>query len=390
MKIFYLARINVATEDASTRHVFEFCRHFAQLGHEVTLFVPDMGFRRNLEGVRLEYIPVGIRQSAVTYFSFYLSLLFFLAIRIQREKPDVIYTRHQPMEWLATGLRFFLRFKYVIEVNGLVPVELKINRKPDLWIAVVEFLERFNFGISDKIVVPSSLIKDHLCREYKLKESRILVVSNGANPEVSRPMEKAACRQELGLPVDEKYLVFVGSLRQWHGIDSLIRLMPELTTRIPGLHLLIVGDGPKRLDMQKWVDSNSLGQRIHLFGKVPFEEVPLYINAADICLAPYFEEGLKKTGISPLKIYEYMACARPIVCNPLGGLETLFQDHEVGVAIHSMEPMDWVEPIQELIQDPERMERLGQNGYRAVQTDFSWESICRNIATMLTELPRSR
>ena len=58
MKIFYLARINIATEDASTRHVFEFCRQFAGMGHEVILFVPDLGERRELEGVRFVHVPV--------------------------------------------------------------------------------------------------------------------------------------------------------------------------------------------------------------------------------------------------------------------------------------------------------------------------------------------
>jgi hypothetical protein len=53
MKIFYLARINTATEDASTRHVFEFCRQFARMGHEVVLFVPNLGEKRELPGVRL-------------------------------------------------------------------------------------------------------------------------------------------------------------------------------------------------------------------------------------------------------------------------------------------------------------------------------------------------
>ena len=79
MKIFYLARINTATEDASTRHVFEFCRQFARMGHEVVLFVPGLGERRELEGVRFVHVPVVCKNSGVTFFSFYLSLFFILS-----------------------------------------------------------------------------------------------------------------------------------------------------------------------------------------------------------------------------------------------------------------------------------------------------------------------
>ena len=133
-----------------------------------------------------------------------------------------------------------------------------------------------------------------------------------------------------------------------------------------------------------------MGRNIILAGRVSFEEVPVYINAGDICLAPYFEEGLNETGISPLKIFEYMACGRPIITNPVGGLDTLFREYEIGVMIHSMNPLDWEVPIRDLLGDPEKMKTLGDNGYRAVQTHFSWEVICKNIENALERLVSSK
>ena len=390
MKIFYLSRINTATEDASTRHVFEFCRQFARMGHEVVLFVPDLGVRRELEGVRFVHVPVISKKSAVTFFSFYLSLLFILPWHCLKSRPDVLYTRLQTMEWMATLLKCVFRFKYVVEVNGLAPVEMKINGVSRGWIAFVTFMERIIYKLSDQVVVPSALIRDYLCRNYGVKEESVLVVSNGANPEFSRPMDKTECRKQLGLPSFGKYLVFVGSLKQWHGIDRLVPLMPALVEDDPGLHLLIVGDGEKRADLKQWIDEKQMSRSIILAGRVPFEQVPVYINAGDICLAPYFEEGLNETGISPLKIFEYMACGRPIITNPVGGLDALFREHEIGVMIHSMNPSDWEKPIKDLLGDPEKMKALGDNGYRAVQTHYSWEAICKKIENTLDRLVSSR
>jgi len=389
MKIFYLARIDTATEDASTRHVFEFCRQFARIGHEVILFVPNLGEKRELPGVRLIYVPVICRKSVVTFFSFYLSLLFLLTFHCLKSKPDVLYTRIQTMEWMATILKCVFPFKYVVEVNGLAPVEMKINSVSGGWIAFVTLMERIIYKLSDQVVVPSVLIRDYLCRNYGVKEDSVLVVSNGANPEFSKPMDKAECRRQLGLPPEGNFLVFVGYLKQWHGIDRLIPLMPSLVKDIPDLHLLIVGDGEKKEGLQQWVDEKRMSQNVVLAGRVPFEKVPVYINAGDICLAPYFEEGLNETGISPLKIFEYMACGRPIITNPLGGLDALFREHEIGVMIHSMNPQDWEVPIRNLLKDPEKMKTLGDNGYRAVQTHFSWEAICKNIESTLERLVSS-
>ena len=390
MKVFYLARINTATEDASTRHVFEFCRQFARMGHEVTLFVPNLGERRELEGVRFVHVPVILKNSAVTFFSFYLSLFFVLSWHCLKSRPDILYTRLQTMEWIPALLKHVFRFKYVVEVNGLVPVEMKINAVSEAWIAFVTFMERIIYKLSDQVVVPSVLIRDYLCRNYGVKEDSVLVVSNGANPEFSRPMDKTECRRQLGLPVDGSCLVFVGSLKKWHGIDRLVPLMPALVEDYPNLHLLIVGEGEKRNSLKQWIDEKRMGHNITLAGRVPFEKVPVYINAGDICLAPYFEEGLNETGISPLKIFEYMACARPIITNPVGGLDALFREHKIGVMIHSMNPQDWEAPIKELLANPEKMKTLGGNGFRAVQTHFSWEAICKKIESALERLVSSK
>jgi glycosyltransferase involved in cell wall biosynthesis len=390
MKVFYLARINTATEDASTRHVFEFCRQFARMGHEVVLFVPDLGERRELAGVRFVHVPVVSRKSGVTFFSFYLSLFFILSWHCLKSRPDVLYSRLQTMEWIATLLKYVFRFKYVVEVNGLAPVEMKINAVSENWIALVTFMERIIYKLSDQVVVPSVLIRDYLCRNYGVKEDSVLVVSNGANPEFSRPMDKVDCRNQLGLPPDGSYLVFVGSLKKWHGIDQLVPLMPALVKDNPGLLLLIVGDGEKKDDLKQWINEKQMSQHIILAGRVPFEQVPVYINAGDICLAPYFEERLNETGISPLKIFEYMACGRPIITNPVGGLDALFREHEVGVMIHSMNPGDWEKPIKDLLGDPEKMKILGDNGYRAVQTHYSWGAICKKIEKALERLVSSR
>ena len=295
----------------------------------------------------------------------------------------MVYTRLQTMEWMAALLKWVFRFKYVVEVNGLAPVEMKINNVSASRIAFVVFMERIIYKLSDQLVTPSVLIRDYLVRNYEVKAESVLVVSNGANPELSRPMDKIECRNQLGLPPDGKVLVFVGSLKKWHGIDRLVPLMLQLVEEIPDLYLLIVGDGDKKADLEEWIGQKRMDRNIILAGKVPFEKVPVYINAGDICLAPYFEEGLNETGISPLKIFEYMACGRPIITNPVGGLDALFREHEIGLMIHSMNPQDWMKPIKNLLRDPDKMNTFGNNGFRAVQAHFSWEVICKKIEAAL-------
>ncbi len=390
MRIFYFARIDLSVEDASARHVLEFCRQFARSGHEVFLFVPGLGHRRALEGVTFVHVPVAIRKSAVTFFSFYFFLFFYFLYYYFRRKPDVVYTRHQQMEWLVSWLKFPLGFVYAIEVNGLSLVELKLNSAPAWIVEVTRLMESFCFRLPDLLVVPTVQIRDRLCQSYGLDPDRFLAVSNGTDPGVCRPMDPKVCREKLGLDPDGRYLLFMGSFKKWHGILEIIRIMPELARDYPDLCLLAVGDGELLREAENLIGELGLHSRVIFFGKKPYDEVPVYINAADICLAPFFDERSHLTGLSPLKIFDYMACARPVVTRAVGGLEELFGTHGVGEAVPSDDPRSWAPVIGRLLDDPERMREYGENGRKAVMNEFNWKSICGKIEKTLESVLSSK
>jgi glycosyltransferase involved in cell wall biosynthesis len=381
MNLFYLARIDIASEDANSRHVIEFCRHFGKLGNSVTLFLPDLGKRTSVEGVDLVYIPVLIRRSAVTYFSFYCMLFLLLPYYCIKMKPDVVYTRHQQMEWISTCLKFIFKFTYVAEVNGLSTVELKINRQPAWIIRLTGFVERYCFRLADIIVTPAPKIRDYLIENYSLNPQKFVDVTNGADPDVFYPMEQASCRKKLGLPEQACILLFSGSFKKWHGIGKVIQIFPEVIKKIPNAILVLVGDGEERQAMQDHVKANGQEDSIQFLGRRPFAEIPEYINSADLCLAPYFDPLLNETGISPIKIYEYMSCGKAIISSPVGGLEKLFQEYQIGVMVDSFDAEDWGPALETVLQDPQQLKTWGNNGRQATLTTFSWEAICKKIAS---------
>jgi len=386
MKLFYFARIDIGYQEASARHVIEFCRQFVKLGHEVTLFVPDLGKRREVDGVSVVWVPVLSKRCAITFFSFYIFLFFFFLRFYFRDKPDVVYTRHQQMEWMVTWLRFVLDFNYVIEVNGLTVVEMKIH---SIWSPIVFltiWMERFTFRLPDLLVTPSSRIRDHLCREYNLSENKFLVVTNGADIDRFYPMDSMVCRKKLGLKSGGKYLIFVGSFKKWHGIAQIVKVFPTLVEKNPDIRLLLVGDGEERETIERIIQSNNLHEKVMILGMKPFDEIPVYINAADICLAPYFDELLDETGISPLKIFEYMACGKPVITRPVGGLGEVLRPHDAGLLLDTSDPGDWVSAIDALIDDPKLCKTYGDNGHNAVMNEFNWRSICERIGKTLESL----
>jgi glycosyltransferase involved in cell wall biosynthesis len=118
-------------------------------------------------------------------------------------------------------------------------------------------------------------------------------------------------------------------------------------------------------------------------GRQPLKEMPVYINAADICLAPFFDERSPHTGLSPLKLFEYMACGKPVIASALGGLDILFKTYDIGEVVSSSGAMMWTTTVLYLLNNLERIKSFGENGRRAVLGKFNWKIISENILNRL-------
>ncbi len=384
MRIFYFARIDIGGDDAGTRHVFETCKQFASMGHETLLFVPDLGSKRELSGVSIVQVPVLFRNSYVTYFTFHAFLFLYLFYLCLTNKPDAIYTRQQTLEWWATWLKIVFGFRYGMEVNGLTLVELRISRV-SLWIIfITRWMEWISFRFPDFWVVPTVQIRDFLCNEYHLDPNRFLVLSNGADDEIFFPMDQDSCRSQLGLNDGAKYLLFMGGFMTWHGILELIEIMPNLIRSNSNIKLLLVGEGVLTPELKARVNTLGLAEHVIFCGRRPLDEMPVFINAADICLVPFFDERSSFTGLSPLKLFEYMACGKPVVSCAIGGLDVFFKTYDIGEVVVSGDPMEWVPVILSLLNDPERMQSYGENGRQAVVEQFNWKIISRKISKQLS------
>jgi glycosyltransferase involved in cell wall biosynthesis len=102
----------------------------------------------------------------------------------------------------------------------------------------------------------------------------------------------------------------VGNLAPWQGMEYLIQVAPSLTKRLPSIRFLIIGSGVLKEKFQAQVQSSGMSDRFIFTGMVDYEKIPLYINISDICLV------LKRrlaSGYSPIKLFEYMACGKPVL-----------------------------------------------------------------------------
>ncbi len=218
------------------------------------------------------------------------------------------------------------------------------------------------------VISETDHLKAMLVAELGLDERRVSVIGLGVDHNRFYPMDQIEARQTLGLHRDVCILLYVGGLDMNHDLGPLLE---AAASDVSGLEVHIVGDGVYRPRYEALAQAARLPVRFH--GQKPHDQVPKYIAASDLCLAPYranvFDD--QPVPFSTLKIPEYMACARPVASVPNGYIEELITDQVSGFLLPN-EPAAWLTFLRDL---PTRA-RLAETGGEAARAvaDVSWEN----------------
>jgi len=379
--------------DGSLIHRYELVSNLATLDNEIHIFTAGRTSLSNLANVHSHYIPPGSFLSlTVHYFSSSISLL-------SSETFDVLYTRNPNFGFLA-GLFCKSRCrKIVYELNGIpedeknliraksdegkFPQPEKKNSFSDRYFSAHARLKLFilkkALGFSDKIIAVTPGIKANLEKGYKISGEKIVVVSNGANTSLFKPLEQEACRREVGLDPGIPCVCFVGNLAPWQGIEYLVKAAPSILSRSPDCRFLIVGDGVMKNELLRLCRELGVKDSFIFTGVIAYDRVPLYINASDACTAPFIFARNAKIGLSPLKLYEYMACGKPVVASNISGVSNVLEASGGGISVLPENPDALAEGILKLLEDPDLRTKLGSKGLSYVTENYSWYSVVKKV-----------
>jgi glycosyltransferase involved in cell wall biosynthesis len=198
------------------------------------------------------------------------------------------------------------------------------------------------------------------------------VVANGVNPDRFRPgLAPALSRAPGTLTVG-----FVGSLKPWHGLATLVEAFARLRPG-RGVRLLVVGDGPGREGLEADLSARGLLAAAHFAGAVSPGDVPGWLASMDIAVAPY--PPLQRFYFSPLKVYEYMAAGLAVVASRIGQLEQVIRDGVNGLLVPPGDATALAAAIERLGSDPELCVRLGQAARATVLEEHTWGAVAGRI-----------
>lgn len=371
-------------------HVSELAGNLRAMGHDVHVVVRRMRRRDKpsevIGGVTVHRVyrlilfgqsqwrrPGGARDKDRTSFSgrlYYAYLATFFAIYIslvvsrlvKKNGIDVIFERETSFG--AGGLASFLtRRPLILEVIGPRFSRLSAER-------------------SSKILYyTESMLGDRVDRK------KCVAVSAGVNLDLFRNDRAtgATVRKRLGMIDSEKVIGYVGTFQDWHGVDTLLLAMKQIQD--PGKPIKAILVGP---NFEEYVEiAKRLGvlENCRFIGPVSYEEVPGYINACDVMVAPYNPSAnpLRRAyGIgSPLKLFEYMACEKPLISTRVDPIQRIPSINEAGVLVEPGDPDELAERIAGLTEDGVERERMGSYGRRLAEAGFSWGPLAERASSLI-------
>ncbi len=192
------------------------------------------------------------------------------------------------------------------------------------------------------------------------------VVFNGIDTNLFRPTapDPNIVRTD-GTPL----LLWVGRLQPWKGVDIALRALQE----IPRAHLMIVGDGETRADLERLAQELGLAERVRFLGALPRERLPSIYAAADLLLATSFASETFGIGL-----VEAQACGLPVVASRFGGFPEVIDEGHTGLLVPPRDPTALAAAVRTLLNDPERRRAMADAapGWAA---QFSWSAVVDRI-----------
>jgi len=380
MNILFYERMKFENTATQLVHIHELSSNLSKLGHNIIF--AEVVRSENKKGICFKQESSWARFKNLDIRKFLLSLIIVFR---QKKRPDVIYMRHGGLFNLGYFLAKLLRVPFIKEVNGIIIGEIQIWRhrnKVILWI--IDKIERFNLPKVDKIVAVTTKLKRVLQDDYKIPGDKIVVIQNGANTELFKPMDIVKARKELALNQNNTYICFVGSLSPHQGLEYLIKSAPLVLKKCPATHFMIVGYGKMEQELKDLAEKTGVSDKFIFTGAVPYEKVPLYINACDVCVVP---KKPWRYGYSPLKLHENMACGKPVVATRTDGFEDL-EKYNAGILVNIENLEEFANAFVKLLKNENLRKQMGKNGREYVVKYHSWESVAKRVAEVCEEAIR--
>ncbi len=194
-------------------------------------------------------------------------------------------------------------------------------------------------------------------------------------------LNRMQIRAQIGVPDDAPLIVTVARLAPEKGHQHLLKALQVLAARNVFPHLLLLGDGPRRAELEKLATQLGLQERVVFAGVLPHAQMMPLVQSADVFVLPSLQEGF---GLAPA---EAMLLQRPTITTKVGGLTDLIENEISGLLVPPANANALANSIERVLQDTKLSALLGRNGRARIVEQFGapkiaarWENFYRELS----------
>lgn len=373
MKILYSHRTK--SSDGQAVHIRSLTEALARRGHDLAVVGPDEGAPGDRpldaaagEGGLRRFLPAPVYELAE--FSYSAPAYFKLAARAKAFAPDVLYERYNLFFHAGVRLARQRGLPFLLEVNA--PLAEERQRHGNLALkSLARSSEASIWRAADRVLPVTKALAAYI-EAAGVDAARIEVIPNGVEEMFLGEHDPRPVRARYGL--DGKIVLgFTGFVRDWHGLDRIVRYLGD--RRRSDVSFLIVGDGDARARLEKQASALGVRESVVFTGVVQREDVPAHLAAFDIALQPAVTAYA-----SPLKLFEYMAAGRAIVAPDAPNIREVIGADSDALLLREGDDAALFAALDALIADSARRRTLGAAARKTLlRRGFTWDANAERV-----------
>ena len=243
-------------------------------------------------------------------------------------------------------------------------------------------LNRLFLSQINAVVSVSEYTRQDFIHVYHIPETRVICIPNGVDTSQfctgDRFSMRRQVRQELGIGLEDLVLISVGNLSEEKGHSTLLPLVQDLNNAKLADHLLLLGEGPLRPELESQSRELGISDKVHLLGRR--SDVGRMLAAADIFVLPSKSEGM------PAVLIEAGLSGLPSVAFNVGGVAEVIEDRVTGLVVAFQDHREMGKKLAALCQDSQLRAKLGDSARQRCLELFSMQKVASEYEALFLKM----
>lgn len=371
MKIVYISNSTIPSRAANSIHVMKVCQAFSDLGHEITLFASDKknDYEKDIIDIYQYYgVKKSFRIQKFSWLKYVKGKSYFYgllsALKSSLMDVDLVFCRHLYAAFFSS----LICKKVIFESHS------PVSDASDTSLEARMFKSMISKKSFSSLVVITHSLKEYYLEKYPQLSGKVIVAPDGADPvgDEVKPLN-------MGADSGRIQVGYLGHLYPGRGIDIII----ELASLSVWADFHIIGGTEADISYWKNISKN---KNIYFHGFVTPNQAERMRISCDVLLAPYQSSVAVSGGggntvqwMSPLKVFEYMAAGKLILCSDLPVLHEVLEHNRNALFCNPVDANDWAKKLDLVRSAPHIASDIGNNALKDFAENYSWYSRVESI-----------